>query len=224
LIRSMAPNPALKGGVQAPPSINPEHAPAFRQVVEGLISPHQRRPLRVWLVLLVLLTAGGPPLPAQTAIFKEYQVKAVFLLNFAQFVQWPPAAFTSAGEPFRIGVLGEDPFGSFLDETVSGEKVEGHPLVIQRCGSAGDAKGCQILFISRSESGRMEDILAGLKDKSILTVGDTEGFIKNGGVIRFVMEENKVHFRINLEAAKRVNLAISSKVLRLAEITGPGKD
>ena len=161
---------------------------------------------------------------AETAVSKEYQVKAVFLFNFAQFVTWPSAAFTSPEEPFRIGVLGDDPFDGFLDDTVRGEKVNGHPLVVQRFTNAADVKGCRILFISRSESEQMENILDELKDKSILTVGDTDGFVKNGGLIRFFTKANKIHFRINLEATKHVNLTISSKVLRLAEITGPGED
>jgi len=190
-----------------------------------VLIPSKRGPaLRAWFILLVLLPAGGQPLSAQTAISKEYQIKAVFLFNFAQFVQWPTTAFTRADEPFRIGVLGADPFDSFLDETVRGEKVDGHPLVIRRYGGIEEVKGCQVLFISRSESEGMEKILAGLKGRNILTVGDTEGFIENGGIIRFVTEGNKIHFRVNLEALKRTNLTISSKVLRLAEIAGPGKD
>lgn len=180
--------------------------------------------LRSGLALLVILSWAGRSLLAQTPISKEYQVKAVFLFNFAQFVTWPPTAFTQPDEPFRIGVLGDDPFDDFLDETVRGEKVNGHPLVVERFASVAEVKNCRILFISRSESGRMENILAGLRDKNVLTVGDTEGFVKNGGIVRFATEDNKIHLKISLEAAKRANLTISSQVLRLAEIVGPGKD
>ena len=179
---------------------------------------------RIWLVVPALLFSGAFELPAQTEVSKEYQVKAVFLFNFAQFVTWPTNAFSEEQTPLTIGVLGDDPFDAFLDETVRNEKVNGHPLVIQRYRSAKDIKDCQILFVSRSESKRMEMILADLKGKNILTVGDNEGFISNGGVIRFVTEENKIHFKINLEAAKSANLTISSKMLRLAEIVEPGKD
>jgi YfiR/HmsC-like len=189
-----------------------------------LIPSNHRRPLRCWFILLVLLSAGGPRLSAQTAISKEYQVKAVFLFNFSQFVQWPPSAFTRPDEPFRIGLLGDDPFGAFLDETVNGEKVDGHPLVVQRCASAQDAKDCQILFIGRSEMGRVEAIFGDLKGLKILTVGDAEGFIRKGGVMRFVVDKNKVHLRISLHAAKRADLTISSKILRLAEIVEYGKE
>jgi len=189
-----------------------------------LIPLKRRRTFAAGLLLSALLWAGGTPSRAQAEIPREYQIKALFLFNFAQFVQWPPLAFSKPDGPFRIGILGEDPFDDFLDETVKGEKVDGHPLVVERYENPGDVKDCQILFISRSESGHLEDILAGLKDKNILTVGDGEGFLKSGGIIRFVTEENKIHFRINLEAAKRVNLTISSKVLRLAQIVGPGED
>lgn len=155
---------------------------------------------------------------------KEYQVKAAFLFNFAQFVEWPEAAFADANAPFCIGILGDDPFGAALDEIVRGEKANGHPLIVQRCRNVEDVKNYQILFVSQSESKKLGTILAALKGKNILTVGDMDGFAKNGGVIRFVTEQNKIHFRISLEAAKNANLTISSKVLRLAEIVEPGRD
>ena len=179
-------------------------------------------PIALFWVLLVGM--GRPNLFAETAISKEYQIKAVFLFNFAQFVKWPSKAFSRPDGPFTIGILGNDPFSTFLDETVKGEKVEGHPLVIRRCGSAEEAEGCQILFISGSEASRMESILAVLKGRNILTVSDTEGFLRDGGVVRFVTEENRIHFRISPEAAKHAKLAISSKVLRLAQIAKPGED
>lgn len=146
------------------------------------------------------------------------------MFNFAQFVQWPSTVFASADEPFRIGILGDDPFDGFIDETVKGEKVDGHPLIIRRYGSAEEAQGCQILFISRSEAGRMGEILATLKGRNILTVADSGDFIENGGVVRFVTEDEKIHFKISLEAAKLAKLTISSQVLRLAKIAGPGKE
>ena len=173
-------------------------------------------------VLTLALTPGTAR--AQTAISKEYQIKAVFLFNFAQFVQWSETNFPAAGTPFCIGVLGDDPFNTFLDETVRGENIKGHPLTIQRYRNVDEVKECQILFISRSESGSMGQILARLKGRNILTVGDADGFLKNGGDIRFATEQNKIHLRVSVEAAKSTNLVISSKILRLAEIVEPGKD
>jgi hypothetical protein len=176
------------------------------------------------LAAIALLFSGAPGLPAQTEISREYQVKAVFLFNFAQFVAWPTNAFSDAQTPLTIGVLGDDPFDSFLDETVRGEKIGDHPLVIQRYRRVEDVQDCQILFISRSEGRRTERILAGLKGKNILTVGDVDDFIKDGGIVSFITEENKIHFKINLKAAKNANLTISSKLLRLAKIVEPGGD
>jgi hypothetical protein len=174
------------------------------------------------LFLAAALAFAAWPLPARAEISKEYQVKAVFLFNFAQFVTWPPDTFTRPDEPFRIGILGEDPFGSYLDQTVRGENVNGNPLVIKRCASVAEARDCQILFISRSEMGNLDGIFASLQGRSILTVGDAQDFIHRGGVLRFDLVDNKVHLRISLKAAKRAKLEISSKILRLAEIVDRG--
>ena len=175
-----------------------------------------------WFGILLCLLALAPwEAMAQS---KEYQIKAVFLFNFAQFVDWPTNAFPEAQAPLVIGILGEDPFGSYLDETVRGEKVNNRPLLVQRYRSVDQIKSCHILFISRSEADRLEEIFNGLKGRNILTVGDYDGFAQRGGMVRFVTEKNKVRLRIGLEAAKAAHLTISSKLLRPAEIVAPGKD
>jgi len=155
---------------------------------------------------------------------KEYQIKATFLFNFAQFIDWPPTAFVETNAPFRIGILGDDPFGNYLDEMVRGEKAGGRALVVQRCHVVGEATNCQVLFISRSEAGRIKEELDDLRGRNILTVGEVEGFCKGGGAIRFITEKNKIHFRISPEAVKQASLTASSKLLRLAEIVPPGGD
>src|SRR6185436_14300288 len=155
-----------------------------------------------WWIMSALLLAGGPHVPAQAAIPEEYQVKAVFLFNFAQFVDWPSNAFPEARAPLVIGVLGEDPFGAYLDETVRGERLNNRPIMVQRYRRAEEIKACHVLFISRSEADRLEQILASLKGRSVLTVGDFDGFARRGGMIRFVMEKNKIRLRIDLESAK----------------------
>jgi hypothetical protein len=175
-----------------------------------------------WLVVSALMLLGGLKLPAQTAATSpEYQVKAAFLFNFAQFVDWPPKAFPEAQTPLVIGVLGDDPFGPYLDDTVRGEKVNNRPLVIQRYRRVEDIKTCHVLFISQSETNRLEQILRRLKGRNILTVGDANGFALHGGIIGFVSEKNKIRMRINLEAAKAGDLTISSKLLRPAQIVAP---
>jgi hypothetical protein len=166
----------------------------------------------------LLVVVGGLAPSAQTAPSREYQVKAVFLFNFAQFVEWPPAVFAGANSPIVIGVLGEDPFGAYLDETVRGEKVDNRPLEVQRYRRVDDIKTCHVLFISRSEGNRLEQILVSLKDRSLLIVGDGDDFVQRGGMIRLATAQNRIRLIINVEAAKAANLTISSKLLRSAEV------
>ena len=168
-----------------------------------------------------LLTVAGSDLPAQTARASEYRLKAVFLFNFAQFVDWPPEAFPDSQAPLVIGVLGDDPFGGFLDETVRGEHLGGRPFEIRRSQSVDEIKPCLLLFISQSEGNRVEEILASLKHRPILTVSDGDGFAGRGGMIQFVTDRNRIRLKINLRAAQGANLTISSKLLRVAEVVQP---
>jgi hypothetical protein len=172
--------------------------------------------------LAPLLTTGLRAATQATEV-KEYQVKAVFLFNFAEFVEWPPQSFPSDQSPLVIGILGDDPFGSYLDEAVKGERINNRPIVIQRYARVEDATACEILFISKSEDDRLDKILSGLKGRSILTVGDMDDFSQRGGMIRFVMANSKVRLKINITAAKAANLTISSKLLRPAEVVSTGR-
>ena len=173
--------------------------------------------LRRALPLLVLLVAGRG-LAAQNVRATEYQVKAVFLFNFAQFVDWPAGAFPAADTPLAICVLGNDPFGDALDKTVRDERVGGRPFEIRRYQSVDEIKACHILFINRSEGNRPEAILAGLKQRPILTVSDADGFAQRGGMIRFVSDRNHIRLQLNLAATEAAHLTVSSKLLRVAEI------
>jgi hypothetical protein len=177
---------------------------------------------RLWLVLSALLLWGGGELAAQSSRVTDDQVKAVFLFTFAQFVDWPAETFPDEHTPFVIGILGDDPFGAYLDETTRGEKTGNRPLEVRRYRKPEEIKLCHVLFISRSEKNRLEQVITSLKDKSILTVADVDGFVQLGGMIRFVTEKNKIRLIINVDAAKAVNLTISSKLLRLAEIVPGG--
>jgi hypothetical protein len=183
-----------------------------------------RRGCLRWLVLAALLGTAGATASAQNATSAEYRVKAVFLFNFAQFVEWPARTFRDARSPLVIGVLGDDPFGAFLDEAVAGEKIGDRPLLVRRYRRVEEIADCHILFISRSESGQLEKIIASLKGRSVLTVGDTDTFIRKGGLVRFVTENNKIRLRINVEAARASDLTISSKLLRPATIVTADKD
>ena len=172
---------------------------------------------------LLPLILGGLDASAQTAVSKEYQVKAVFLFNFAQFVEWPPSAFADASSPIVIGILGENPFGAYLDETVHGEKVGNRPVEVQRYRTLDEIKTCHIVFISRSEANHLEQILVSLKDRSLLIVGDGDDFAQRGGMIRLATVQNKIRLIINVDAAQVANLTISSKLLRSAELVTASK-
>jgi hypothetical protein len=174
----------------------------------------------VWKVklLLAFFIFLSHVVAAQLQSSPEYQIKAVFLYNFTQFVEWPPSAFTDPHEPFVIGVLGEDRFGRYLDETVSGEKIGTHPLMVKRFQNVEDVKGCHIIFLSEPMTENMDKVISQLKGRTILTVSDASEFIKAGGMIKFFNDNDKIKIRINLEAAKQANLVISSKLLRLAEV------
>jgi hypothetical protein len=184
----------------------------------------QLRRLRTWLIGLVLACASAPTAPAQSAPPAEYQVKAVFLFNFAQFVDWPAQAFHEPLAPLVIGVLGEDPFGTYLDDLVSGEKIGDRPLLVRRFKRVEELTDCHIVFICRSEARNLAQIVTRLKGQSLLTVSDADTFTRQGGMVRFATENGKIRLRINVEAAKACHLTISSKLLRPDTIATPGKD
>ncbi len=146
----------------------------------------------------------------------EYQIKAAFLYNFAKFVEWPPQAFAGPKSPMVIGVLGKNVFGDDLEQTIRNKTINGHPFQFKEVHSVTEATNCHILFISASERDRLPKILSGLRNADVLTVSETGHFIEAGGMINFVIEDNRVHFQINDAAAKKAGLKISSKLLSLA--------
>ena len=155
--------------------------------------------------------------PQQTST--EYQVKAAFLFNFAKFVEWPPQVFPRRDAPFTICIAG-DPFEGALDKTVEGESLDGRPLLVRRVAAVEEIRGCQILYIA-PDARRSAELLSAAANAPILTVGETEDFINDGGIVRFIQETHRVHFQINPEAAERASLKVSSRLLRLAEIARP---
>jgi hypothetical protein len=144
----------------------------------------------------------------------EYEVKAAFLLNFAKFVDWPPKAFASPDSPIAICVFGTDPFGSNIDEIVSGEATDGRRLIVRRIIEAPAPRACQIFFTQQSGSG-LNGILASL-GPGVLTVGEGDGFLRDGGMIAFVIENRRVRFDISQRAADAASLKLSSRLLTVA--------
>jgi hypothetical protein len=168
------------------------------------------------LVLTILLAMQLRTAAAQSAT--EYQVKAAFLFNFAKFVEWPADAFATADAPLQICVLGQDPFGRDFEQVIEDKAVNGHRLEVAHPDGVPQSRACQILFISSSDKQRTRDILQGLAGTSVLTVGDVAGFAKIGGVINFVLDENRVRFEINVKAAERAHLRLSARLLTVAKL------
>lgn len=176
---------------------------------------------RLWLALFALPLVAVASATAQTAVPKEYQLKAAFLFNFTQFVEWPPEAFKASDAPFCIGILGSDPFGGALDQVVQGESIHGHKLVVRRSENVEELQDCQMVFISKSEKQRAGEVLAKLNGKPTLSVGEIDGFTSHGGIINFFLQGNRVRFEINPAAAQREGIRISSQLLSLGKISEP---
>ena len=170
----------------------------------------------MFLMLAVLL----PPMVAraQATPPTEYQVKAAFLFNFAKFTEWPADSFANSESPFLVCVLGKDPFGRMLDDTLQGKTILEHPIVVDRLRDAAGARNCQLVFVGRSEAVRLTAVLEALRGSSALVVGETDGFARFGGAIELILEEDRVGFIINPDAAGRAGLRLSSKLLALAKI------
>jgi hypothetical protein len=157
------------------------------------------------------LDASGSP---------EYLIKAGFIYNFAKLVEWPISSFTNQGQPIAICILGNDRFAATLERVVDGKKMESHPFLIERLKSPKDSKesACHMFFIASEESPRADEIIELLKRTPVLTIAEMPGFARQGGIINFVIEDSKVRFEVNVDAAKQAGLNISSRLLSLAKI------
>jgi len=181
----------------------------------SILAQNSRRNL-ISIALGILLLFFSCNLPAQQTKASESAVKATYLYNFSRFVQWPADVASAKGSSFSICVLGEDPFGSVLDTTLSGESIGGKAVVAKRVTKSQDAMDCHVLYISASEDGRLKEILAGMDKSGTLTVSDIPQFSQRGGMIQFVLVGNKLRFEVNLANAQAAGLTLSSDLLKVA--------
>jgi hypothetical protein len=172
--------------------------------------------IRVVVCLFLCHLISLPSALAQDSTTPDYKIKAAFLYNFAKLTDWPASAFSTVKSPLVIGVLGRDPFGALLEETITDHKIDGRSLIIRRFNSLKDVKDCHILFICESEKENLAEILTTLRDKAILTVSDTAQFTGYGGMIQLIKKQEGIRFAINTSAASHAQLKLSSKLLRLA--------
>jgi hypothetical protein len=177
-----------------------------------------RKIIRVASVLCVLSTAMlSYPVTAAEPLSSEYLLKAAFIYNITKFVEWPPGSFESEKAPLVLVVLGKDPFGYSLN-TIDGKIVQGRSLTVKHVDRIEELRTCHILFISSSEMNRLPQVLQSLKDSKILTIGDMPHFAQNGGIINLITLDNKINMEINVTAAEKASMQISSKLLKLARI------
>jgi hypothetical protein len=170
-----------------------------------------------FLGLMALLLPSNSGFGAEPSLTK-YQVEAIFLFNFAKYVDWPSETFPNDAAPITIGVMGADPFGESLQRGVEGKRINGRSFVIKHLDSDSDVAGCQILFICDSEASRMGGILDKARALPILTVGEGELFARNGGIINFALKNGNVRLEIDLTAARKAGLTISSRLLAVADV------
>jgi hypothetical protein len=148
----------------------------------------------------------------------EYHVKAAFLFNFAKFVEWPTETFKTPADPIVICVLGENPFGNAIEETISGKSVGGRTFSVREISGTQHPWSCQILFVNSSALNQFRAVIGRIKGAGVLSVGEAEGFTADGGVINLKVEHGNVRMEINVAAAEYTNIHISSKLLSLAEV------
>lgn len=194
----------------------------MRQVVKtrnSQIRPGKERRRRFGIPILAIcaLLSTAWRASAQANPSSEYAVKAAFLFHFAQMAEWPSSAFKDPNAPLTFCTLGEDEFHGALDEDISGKTIGNRALRTQHLKQLAGAEGCQVLYLGADDKKRIPALLASLKDSPVLTVGETEHFAQEGGMIGFFLEENKVRFEINLGSAERAKLRISAKLLALAK-------
>ena len=184
------------------------------------LCPLQFARLLVFLVILAPVSS----LRAQSQV-EESRVKAAFLFHFAQLVDWPQESLGAANQPVTFCALGDDPLSGALEATVQGKQIASRSIVVRYPHESDDLSGCHLLYIASRDKKHVADILARLKRAPVLTVGETDTFAQQGGMIGFALQENKIRFDINLLAARRSNLKISSRLLVLAKsvIGDPGQ-
>jgi hypothetical protein len=177
--------------------------------------------VKVVSILVLLMFCSPDLITAQTNTQSEYKVKAIFLYNFTRFIDWPNNAFASNEEPFKIGIVGTDPFGVYLEETVRGEKVSGRSIVVERYKNMKEIKNCHMLYINVTNQRDIKNIVTSVGEKKTLTISENPEFVKWGGMIRIYSDDNKIRIQINDAAARKAGIKISAKLLNVAEVYYP---
>ena len=182
-------------------------------------STRGKNPLEIKRKLIILLlTLSSVATLAQSIPDKEHQIKAIFLYNITQFVRWPKDSFSEINSPLVIGILGNNPFGNYLSEVIQGEAVENHPLIVRYLDNIDEVKDCHLLYVNEDNLQKLQFIFESLKFAPILTIGESEFFYKNGGMVQLYTKKGKVRIKINLETLKTSLLDVSATLLQIADV------
>lgn len=144
----------------------------------------------------------------------EYQLKAAYLFNFAKFTEWPASALPP-GAHVTVCVAGRDPFGEAL-AGIETKTIQNHPVRVRRNVRTDDLRGCNLVFVGEGEERHLPELFRNAEAVSALTLGDTEGFVEQGGTIGLVTRDNRILFDVNMDSARRAGLKLSSQMLKLA--------
>lgn len=176
-------------------------------------------PIRAGLLMLCLLTGMGLCIDVHAGTVGEYTLKSALILNFARFTDWPPEAFADSTDTLHICIVGDD---AIVDAFagIEGKRIGERRLAVRKVRSTRRLENCHLLFVSGSNRGRLPQIFAAVKGKPVLTIGEMADFAESGGIINFVKSGGKMRFKVNLDAARRAGLKISSRILKLATIVG----
>ncbi len=170
------------------------------------------------LMVMMMLGQASHVWAQDTEASSEYLIKAGYIYNFAKLVEWPASSFAQPDSPIVIGIVGNDPFGPIIDKVLEGKKVNGHPFLIKRLKAIADVKECHILFIGSSLGPHVAETIRMTRGTPVLTISEIPGFADRGGIINLTLEQNKVRFEVNVDAAKEADLNISSRLLVLAKV------
>jgi len=173
--------------------------------------------VKTFIAILALLSLARNVRAEQPT---EYELKAAYLFNFVKFVAWPAEAFQSAQEPIIIGVLGRNPFRGQLQNLVRDKRIKGRRVLVKPFKDLNSLQRCHLLFIADTGSGDLRVLIERLKNSPVLTVSELSGFARKGGMIKLYTRAHKVRFEINHTAVRSAGLEISSRLLRLAKLTG----
>jgi hypothetical protein len=172
------------------------------------------------LLAQLALVALIHPLSMHAQQISESALKAAFLYNFAKFVEWPPQSFASSSAPILLCTYQDSSVGSALQDIVSGKAIADRRLVVSQLRNLDAGRSCQILFVGAAARRNQQSIIAAFRGQSVLLVGDTEDFARDGGAINFIVRDDRLRFVVNLAAVDTSHLKLSSKLLSLAILTG----